>query len=184
MESTRPKSVGNFLCGGEVKRDCGSIRCFPAAFLETVRPQKHTDAQQDHDPGKLEVPGHGLGRDWHLYVPPHHFEGAQTLVIGLGDPPRPVPDIDFGLEVNFAAMGPPARLLEAARRGRVDVVADTVAFGIPVDLADARGNRALLLTSLATLPAMSGQPLTGHAQGGAGSSLPMQRVRHVLRSLH
>jgi hypothetical protein len=94
------------------------------------------------------LPGHGLGRDWHLYVPPHHFEGAQTLVIGLGDPPRPVPDIDFGLEVNFAAMGPPARLLEAARRGRVDVVADTVAFGIPVDLADARGNRALLLTSL------------------------------------
>ena len=94
------------------------------------------------------LPGHGYPQAWHLYIPPHQFLADGELLIGLGQPPRAVPDIDFELQVNYARLPPVERLLEAARRGRVDLVENSLDFGLKVDSRDQEGNSSLLVAAL------------------------------------
>jgi Rieske Fe-S protein len=85
---------------------------------------------------------------WNLYIPPHRYVNDHTLMIGLGEPPRPIPTTDYAPIVDYAALAPAERLVSAARYGQLDMVKETLGKGISADTQDASGNRALVIAAL------------------------------------
>jgi Rieske Fe-S protein len=85
---------------------------------------------------------------WNFYIPPHRYVDDHTLMIGLGEPPRPIPTTDYAPIVDYAALVPAERLVIAARYGQLDMVKETLGKGISADTQDASGNRALVIAAL------------------------------------
>lgn len=85
---------------------------------------------------------------WNLYIPPHHYVDDHTLMIGLGEPPRPIPTTDYVPSIDYAVLTPAERLITAARYGRLDIVKESLSKGVSVDTQDASGNRALVIAAL------------------------------------
>ncbi len=85
---------------------------------------------------------------WNLYIPPHHYVDDHTLMIGLGEPLRPIPTTDYAPDVDYAILAPAERLITAARYGRLDIVKESLSKGVSVDTQDASENRALVIAAL------------------------------------
>lgn len=84
---------------------------------------------------------------WNLYIPPYQYVDNHTLMIGLGEPRRPIPTTDYAPTINYPALAPAERLVMAAHYGRLDVVKETLGK-VSADTLDASGNRALVIAAL------------------------------------
>ena len=82
-----------------------------------------------------------------LYIPPHQYIDDHTLMIGLGEPPRPLPTTDYAPTINYSTLAPAERLITASRYGRFDVVKEALGK-VSADAQDASGNRALVIAAL------------------------------------
>lgn len=85
---------------------------------------------------------------WNLYVPPHRYLDKNTLLIGLGSPPRKIAVKNYSPKIDYPALSPTTRLIQAAKYGRLDIVKNSVAEGGSVNANDETGNNALSLAAL------------------------------------
>ena len=143
LRSTRPEYFVGFAfspydgCGIEAKRSSGGL------YFENPCHGERYDAA-----GRVQS-GHGLGKSWNLYIPPHRFEGDR-LIIGLAG--RRAPAGELAVRLNLAGLSPTERFLQAARLGRLDVVHRALSQGVAVGTVDTEGNTALMLAVLKGRP--------------------------------
>ena len=83
-----------------------------------------------------------------MYLPPHQYVDKNTLIIGLGSPPRKIAVRNYSPKIDYAALSPTTRLIQAAKYGRLDIVKKSVEEGGSVNANDEAGNNALSLAAL------------------------------------
>lgn len=70
---------------------------------------------------------------WNIFIPPHQYLDEDTLLIGLGDPPRQISSTNYAPKIDYESMKPVPRLVEAAKRGRIDIVKQLLDNGLNVE---------------------------------------------------
>lgn len=89
------------------------------------------------------------GKAWNLYIPPHQYVDDETILIGLGEPPRTLPTKDFAPEIDYNNLDKVSRLHEAAKWGRLDIVSTLIKEGMSVDTPAYNGVSPLLVAIMA-----------------------------------
>ena len=73
------------------------------------------------------------GKPWNMYIPPHHYVGKDKLVLGLGNPARDIPNIDFSPDIDYSSLSPIRQLYEAINNDRLDIVKNLIDKGLSVN---------------------------------------------------
>jgi ubiquinol-cytochrome c reductase iron-sulfur subunit len=84
---------------------------------------------------------------WNLFIPPHQYLDEDTLLIGLGEPPRQISSTNYAPKIDYESMKPIPRLVEAAKRGRIDIVKQLLDDGLNVESYIGPGVTPLLESS-------------------------------------
>ncbi len=70
---------------------------------------------------------------WNILIPPHQYLDQNTLLIGLGNPPRQISSTRYEPKIDYESMKPVPRLVEAAKRGKINIVKQLLDDGLSVN---------------------------------------------------